>query len=118
MRIDRYIGGWAKTGSYGGEPGLHRFVTTDRPAAGAGRPGKQRRQHEHTRLQGRKCRVLRLHAEAEGGVFPPGGQTIQMVQDRATYRDFDEGQTLKTGNPLDLALLGNGFFSVSTPRGT
>lgn len=49
---------------------------------------------------------------------PPGGQTIQMVQDRATYRDFDEGQMLKTGNPLDLALQGSGFFSVSTAQGT
>lgn len=48
---------------------------------------------------------------------PPGGGTIQMVQDRATYRDLNEGQLQKTGNPLDLALQGDGFFVVSTPAG-
>jgi flagellar basal-body rod protein FlgF len=53
----------------------------------------------------------------KGVVTPPGGRTIQMVQDRGTYRDFGEGQILKTGNPLDLALQGDGFFTVSTPRG-
>ena len=54
----------------------------------------------------------------KGAASPPGGQTIQMVQDRATYRNYDEGQMLKTGNPLDLALQGDGFFTVNTPRGT
>jgi flagellar basal-body rod protein FlgF len=52
-----------------------------------------------------------------GASVPPGGRTVQMVQDRATWRDFGEGQILKTGNPLDLALQGDGFFTVSTPRG-
>ena len=48
---------------------------------------------------------------------PPGGQNVQMVQDRTTYRDFSQGQFSKTGNPLDLALQGDGFFVVSTPHG-
>ena len=49
---------------------------------------------------------------------PPGGQSVQMVQDRTTFRDFSQGQFSKTGNPLDLALQGDGFFVVSTaPRG-
>jgi flagellar basal-body rod protein FlgF len=54
----------------------------------------------------------------KGVSAPPGGQTVQMVQDRATYRDFDVGQITKTGNPLDLALQESGFFTVSTPQGT
>lgn len=46
-----------------------------------------------------------------------GGRSVSMVQDRATWRDFSQGQISKTGNPLDLALLGDGFFAVETPRG-
>jgi flagellar basal-body rod protein FlgF len=40
-----------------------------------------------------------------------------MVQDRATFRDFGQGPVSKTGNPLDLALQGDGFFVIDTPRG-
>ncbi len=31
--------------------------------------------------------------------------------------DFSQGRTVKTGNTFDLALSGNGFFEVDTPRG-
>jgi flagellar basal-body rod protein FlgF len=48
---------------------------------------------------------------------PPGGRTVQMVQDRATIRDTAQGEVSKTGNPLDLALQGDGFFAVQTSRG-
>lgn len=47
----------------------------------------------------------------------PGGRTEQMVQDRATWRDTTAGQVGKTGNPLDLALSGDGYFAVGTARG-
>ena len=40
-----------------------------------------------------------------------------MVQDRATWRDFTEGALQQTGNPLDLAIAGDGYFTVMTPRG-
>lgn len=53
----------------------------------------------------------------QNGTTTPGGRTVQMVQDRATWRDFGQGQVTKTGNPLDLALQGDGFFVVETPRG-
>lgn len=53
----------------------------------------------------------------QSGTTVPGGRTVQMVQDRATWRDFGQGQVSKTGNPLDLALQGDGFFVVETPRG-
>jgi flagellar basal-body rod protein FlgF len=55
--------------------------------------------------------------QQKGVSTAPGGRTIQMVQDRATWRDFDQGSALKTGNPLDLFLQGNGFFTINTPRG-
>jgi flagellar basal-body rod protein FlgF len=47
----------------------------------------------------------------------PGDSSVQMVQDRATYRDWGEGDISRTGNPLDLALQGEGFFAVETSRG-
>ena len=53
----------------------------------------------------------------KGVVTPPGGRTVQMVQDRATWRDFGQGHVTKTGNSLDLALQGEGFFAVETARG-
>ena len=48
---------------------------------------------------------------------PPGGRTVQFVQDRATYRDQQAGPMQQTGNPFDLALGGDGYFSVETARG-
>lgn len=40
----------------------------------------------------------------------------QMLQDRMTI-DFDQGAILPTGNPLDLALNGDGFFKIQTDQG-
>lgn len=48
---------------------------------------------------------------------PPGGGTIAYVQDRATYLDQTAGTLQHTGNPLDLALGGDGYFTVETARG-
>ncbi len=39
------------------------------------------------------------------------------VYDRATYRDSTPGTISKTGNPLDLAIQGAGYFEVMTPQG-
>lgn len=55
--------------------------------------------------------------QQRGTSAPPGGRTVAMVQDRATWRDFTQGQISKTGNPLDLALMSDSFFAVETPRG-
>ncbi len=35
----------------------------------------------------------------------------------SSYTDFSPGELKKTGNPLDLALTGRGFFCVQTPDG-
>lgn len=48
---------------------------------------------------------------------PPGGGTIVYTQDRATYRDRQAGPLSRTGNPFDLALSGDGFFTVLGPGG-
>lgn len=44
-------------------------------------------------------------------------ETQSYTQDRATYRDFHQGDFQQTGNPLDLALAGEGYFQVRTANG-
>ena len=45
------------------------------------------------------------------------GEKIALVQDIATFRDTRQGSLEKTGNPLDLAIQGEGFFTIETPLG-
>jgi len=45
------------------------------------------------------------------------GSQIAYTQDRATWRELSPGSLSHTGNPLDLAIAGGGYFTVSTPRG-
>lgn len=45
------------------------------------------------------------------------GVKLSYVQDFATARDFSAGPLRATGNDLDLAIQGNGFFAVQTPDG-
>jgi flagellar basal-body rod protein FlgF len=45
------------------------------------------------------------------------GTELSYVQDFATARDFSPGTLRPTGNDLDLAIQGNGFFAVQTPDG-
>jgi flagellar basal-body rod protein FlgF len=52
------------------------------------------------------------------GAEPAGGRTIAFTQMRATYRERAEGTLTQTGNPLDLALSGEGYFTVQTANGT
>jgi flagellar basal-body rod protein FlgF len=42
---------------------------------------------------------------------------VSFVQDRATWHDLSQGTLETTGNPLDVAIQGNSFFVVQTPRG-
>ena len=53
----------------------------------------------------------------KAGRTPPGGQLVAFTQDRATWREQRSGALTRTGNPLDLAIAGDGFFTVQTPRG-
>jgi flagellar basal-body rod protein FlgF len=43
---------------------------------------------------------------------------MSMVSDYANYRDFTQGTMQQTGNPLDVALEGNGFLAVQSPDGS
>jgi len=44
-------------------------------------------------------------------------QGLSYTQDWATVHDLTAGPTVQTGNPLDLALSGEGFLAVQTPEG-
>ena len=42
---------------------------------------------------------------------------ISFVWDRATWNNLSQGDLHPTGNPLDVAIGGKGYFSVQTPAG-
>ena len=44
-------------------------------------------------------------------------QKLAYVKDFATARDFSPGPMTPTGNDLDVAIQGDGFFTVQTPNG-
>ncbi|PHR60902.1 MAG: flagellar biosynthesis protein FlgF [Robiginitomaculum sp.] len=46
-----------------------------------------------------------------------GPNKINFVQDWGVARDFSDGRIEITGRPLDVALIGKGFFAVETPDG-
>jgi len=58
-----------------------------------------------------------LSPSARHGHFPGVHQRLSYVHDRATWHDFKPGPIQRTGNPLDVAIDGNAFLVVQTPRG-
>ena len=57
--------------------------------------------------------LTRLH----GSDAPRGDRTIAYTQDRATWREQRAGTLTHTGNPFDLGITGDGYFTVRTPKG-
>ena len=49
--------------------------------------------------------------------FRGADRRVSFVHDRATWTDFSQGPVQPTGNPLDVAISGNNFLTVQTPRG-
>ena len=49
--------------------------------------------------------------------FKLGDRRLSYVQDRGTFRDFSQGATNQTKNPLDVAIDGGGFLVVQTAGG-
>ena len=58
-----------------------------------------------------------LKTGARNGDFPGNDKRISFVMDRQTWTDMSPGALQRTGNPLDLAIDGKGFFVVQTPQG-
>ena len=49
--------------------------------------------------------------------FAYSDQPLAFTQDWATLTDLTPGALMETGNPLDVAVMGDGFLSVETPQG-
>lgn len=56
-------------------------------------------------------------SKQSSGTTPPGGSPIAYAQDRATWREQRAGTISHTGNPFEVAVTGDGYFTVNTPRG-
>jgi flagellar basal-body rod protein FlgF len=54
---------------------------------------------------------------ASADQFRGGDRRMSYVQDRATWHNFTSGPIQQTANPLDVAIDGDGFLVVQTPRG-
>lgn len=62
--------------------------------------------------------VFAAHVERQREVAQPASaRAVAYAEDRATWRDLREGPVQQTGNPLDVAITGDGFLAVETPRG-
>jgi len=58
-----------------------------------------------------------LQNGARGEQFATPDQRISFVQDRQTWHDLTQGAIQNTGSSLDVAIDGNAYFTVQTPRG-
>ncbi len=56
--------------------------------------------------------------DADGNFTATGVEVGLGVRVSSTQSDFDQGALQQTGNPLDIAIEGEGFFAVQTSEGT
>jgi len=54
---------------------------------------------------------------ARANNFPAADSRLSFVRDRGTMLDLGQGTVQSTGNPLDVAIKGDGFLAVQTPQG-
>ena len=58
-----------------------------------------------------------LTSRAHEDNFAGRDRRVSFVQDRGTFKDFAQGASELTKNPLDVAIDGDGFLVVQTPNG-
>jgi flagellar basal-body rod protein FlgF len=58
-----------------------------------------------------------LKSGAHEDNFVGRDRAVSYVQDSGTFKDFSQGPTEQTKNPLDVAIDGGGFLVVQTPAG-
>ena len=107
---------------------LHGGDRHDGPATEHGRHLQQPRQRQHDRLQAlavptfRTCMYQQMRPAgtqvAEGAQSPTGLEVGLGVKPAATETMFEQGTFQNTGNNLDVAIEGEGFFKVLLPDGT
>ena len=69
-----------------------------------------------TGFKGEKMMFVEYLIPSKGGESLLG-EDVAYVRDVATVRDLTEGAMKTTGNPLDVALHGDGYFAVETENG-
>jgi len=58
-----------------------------------------------------------LMPNASDDQFTGNDRRLDFVEDRGTWIDFSPGAVQRTGSPLDVAIDGNAYLAVQTPRG-
>lgn len=58
-----------------------------------------------------------LMPRASDPSFSGEDRRVRYVEDRADWTDMSQGAIQRTGNPLDVAIEGSGYFVVQTPNG-
>jgi flagellar basal-body rod protein FlgF len=67
------------------------------------------------RRQGLQFESFDAPSSSASGPVP--GERVSRVRSGGAYTQFDSGPLQQTGNPLDVALSGNGFFVLQGPQG-
>ncbi len=79
--------------------------------------GFKRRRAEFQDLIYQNLRSVGSNSSDNGTVVPSGAQIGLGVKTAAIYRITQQGTLAQTGNTLDLAIQGNGYFQVTLPSG-
>ncbi len=79
--------------------------------------GFKRRRAEFQDLIYQNLRSVGSNSSDNGTVVPSGAQIGLGVKTAAIYRITEQGTLAQTGNTLDLAIQGNGYFQVTLPSG-
>jgi flagellar basal-body rod protein FlgG len=79
--------------------------------------GFKRRRAEFQDLIYQNLRRVGSNSSDNGTVVPAGAQIGLGVKTAGIYRITEQGNLQQTGNNLDLAIQGNGYFQVTLPSG-
>jgi flagellar basal-body rod protein FlgG len=79
--------------------------------------GYQRRRAEFQDLIYQDLRRVGSNSSDSGTIVPAGAQIGLGVKTAAIYRITQQGNLQQTGNSLDLAVQGHGYFAVTLPSG-
>lgn len=79
--------------------------------------GFKRRRAEFQDLIYQNLRRVGSNSSDNGSIVPSGAQIGLGVKTAAVYRITEQGNLQQTGNNLDLAIQGNGYFQVTLPSG-
>jgi flagellar basal-body rod protein FlgG len=79
--------------------------------------GYKRQRAEFQDLIYQNLRRVGSNSSDSGSLLPSGAQVGLGVKTAAIYRINEQGNLQQTGNTLDLAVQGNGYFQVTLPSG-